>query len=180
MTLQERRTKKEGFGRLYMDKQLREKTPMAFVTYDAAVEGVLYKRLVYDLDIMVGEEKVRINKLFIKYCYKQEHADIVSQFLQWDAAVRAQSLPALKPRKERFQIDSRHLALARKNKWPIRLTLRGGEVFQGPIDWYSAFEIKMNLGERGSVVLFRHAAYDFQLVREPVHVARRPVVEARR
>jgi sRNA-binding regulator protein Hfq len=148
-----------------MDKQVREKTPMVFVTYDGDVAGVVAKRLVYDLDVLAGEEKVRINKLQIKFCYKQQDAEIVAKHLQHSEAVRAQSLPPIKPRKERFEIDSRQLAHARQKRLPIRVVLRGGEMFTGMIDWYSYYEIKMSLGEdEASVVVFRHAAHAFEVI----------------
>lgn len=174
LTLQERRAKREGFGRLYMDKQLREKTPMVFVTYEGPVRGTIHKRLVYDLDINTGEEKVRINKLSIKYCYKAADEEAVLKYLAVDEALRAQNLQPVKPRKERFQIDTRHLAMARQKKLPLKIVLRGGEIFTGPIDWYSHYEIKLSLGnEEGAVVVFRHAAYDYEVIGAPRETQRR-------
>lgn len=168
MSPQERRTKREGFGRLYMDKQLREKTPMVFVTYDGSVRGTLHKRLVYDLDINSAGEKVRINKLQIKFCYKAADEETISKFLAVDEGVLAQNLPPVKPRKERFQMDTRHLAVARQKKLPLKIVLRGGESFTGNIDWYSHYEIKMSLGgEEGSVVVFRHAAFTYEVIGAP-------------
>lgn len=168
LTLQERRAKREGFGRLYMDKQLREKTPMVFVTYEGPVRGTIQKRLVYDLDLNAGGEKVRINKLFIKYCYKAVDEEAVLKHLVVDEALRAQNLQPIKPRKERFQIDTRHLAMARQKKLPLKIVLRGGEIFIGNIDWYSHYEIKLSLGnEEGAVVVFRHAAYDYEVMGVP-------------
>ncbi|MBM3214087.1 hypothetical protein FJZ36_04150 [Candidatus Poribacteria bacterium] len=168
MSPQERREKREGFGRLYMEKQLREKTPMVFVTYDGAVEGTLHKRLVYDLDVNTNGEKTRINKLQIKYCYKAPDVEVVQKHLTYDEGVRSQGLTAIKPRKERFQIDTRHLAVARQKKLPLKIVLRGGESFTGNIDWYSHFEIKMSLGtDEGSVVVFRHAAHSYEVIGAP-------------
>jgi sRNA-binding regulator protein Hfq len=151
-----------------MDKQLREKTPMVFVTYDGPVRGTLHKRLVYDLDVNTGDEKVRINKLQIKFCYKTADEATVMKYLVVDEAVQAQKLPPVKPRKERFQMDTRHLAVARQKKLPLKIVLRGGETFTGNIDWYSHYEIKMSLGsEEGSVVVFRHAAFTYEVIGAP-------------
>jgi len=151
-----------------MDKQLREKTPMVFVTYDGPVRGTLLKRLVYDLDVNTDDGKVRINKLQIKFCYKAADEEAVNKHLVIDEALRAQNLQPVKPRKERFQIDTRHLAIARQKKLPLKIVLRGGEIFTGNIDWYSHYEIKLSLGgEEGSVVVFRHAAFDYEVIGAP-------------
>ena len=137
---------------------------MVFETYDRTIEAIVLKRLVYDLDLLVNGEKERLNKLPIKFMYKKKDEEAVRQGLQYNDEVRAKNLQPVKQRDKRFKIDTRELAFARQNRIPIRVTLRGGEVFTGTIDWYSHFEIKMSLGEDASVVVFRHAAYDFALV----------------
>ena len=138
-----------------------------FQTYDRAIEAVIVKRLTYDLDLLVDGEKERLNKLPIKYVYKKKDEPGVTANLTYDDAVLAKKLEPIKPRKERMQIDTRQLAFARQHHLPIRITLRGGEVFTGLIDWYSHYEIKMSVSEDVSVVVFRHAALDFELVGKP-------------
>ena len=139
---------------------------MVFVTYEGDVEGVIFKRLCYDFDILVDGEKERLNKLPIKYMYKTKDVDLVKNHMDADAAVVGKALPPIKARLERFQIDTRHLAYARQNDAHIRITLRGGEVFTGTVDWYSHFEVKLTLdpADEGSVVVFRHAALHFEVV----------------
>jgi sRNA-binding regulator protein Hfq len=139
---------------------------MVFVTYEGDVEGVIFKRLCYDFDILVDGEKERLNKLPIKYMYKTKDVDLVKNHMDADAAVVGKALPPIKARLERFQIDTRHLAFARQNDKAIRITLRGGEVFTGTVDWYSHFEVKLTLDpdDEGSVVVFRHAALVFEVV----------------
>ena len=140
---------------------------MIFETYEGTVEAIVQKRLTYDLDLIVDNEKVRLNKLPIKYMYKKKDGDGVRGNLALDDKLRAKGLDPIKPRKERMQIDTRQLAFARQHRLPIRITLRGGEVFTGLIDWYSHYEIKMSVAEDISVVVFRHAALDFELVGKP-------------
>ncbi len=112
---------------------------MIFETYEGTIEAVVQKRLTYDLDLIVDGEKSRLNKLPIKYMFKEKDGDGVRGNLTYDDGLRAQSLDPIKPRKERMQIDTRQLAFARQHRLPIRITLRGGEVFTGLIDWYSHY-----------------------------------------
>ncbi|MEO2006457.1 MAG: hypothetical protein ABGY41_20440 [Candidatus Poribacteria bacterium] len=139
---------------------------MVFATYDGTVKGVVTKRLCYDFDVLVDGEKERLNKLPIKYMYKEKDTDLVTGHVAMDDAILGRALPPIKARLERFQIDTRHLAYARQNDAHIRITLRGGEVFTGTVDWYSHFEVKLTLdpADEGSVVVFRHAALHFEVV----------------
>jgi len=150
-----------------MDKQIRDNTTMIFQTYDRPIEGVVVKRLTYDLDLLVDGEKERLNKLPIKYMFKKRDGEEIKKGLEVDDALRDKKLEPIKPRKERMQIDTRQLGFARQHRLPIHVTLRGGEVFTGLIDWYSHYEIKMSLTEETSVVVFRHAAHHFELVGKP-------------
>ena len=139
---------------------------MVFQTYEGPIEGTITKRLCYDFDLLVDGEKERLNKLPIKYMYKAKDVDLVKTHMGTDAQVEGKTLPPIKARLERFQIDTRHLAYARQNDMSIRITLRGGEVFTGTVDWYSHFEVKLTLDpdDEGSVVVFRHAALVFEVV----------------
>ena len=137
---------------------------MVFETYDGPVEAVIARRLCYDLDLKTNGEIERLNKLPIKYMYKKADETSVKGGIRHNERVRAARLEPIKARAERFRIDTRQLAFARKKERLIRVTMRGGEVFDGWIDWYSYFEIKMRLGKKSpSVVLFRHAAYAFEM-----------------
>ena len=160
----ERRKKREGFGRLYVDKQIRLQTPMVFETYDGPIEALIARRLCYDFDLNVNGEIERLNKLPIKYMYKKADKTLVQRAVQYNERVRNQRLEPIKTRSERFRINTLHLAYARKKERLIRVTMRGGEALEGWIDWYSYFEVKMRLGKKTpSVVLFRHAAYAFEM-----------------
>jgi len=47
----------------------------------------------------------------------------------------------------------------------LRLTLRGGEVLEGRIEWFGAYDIKLELTTGRSVVVFRHAVYSHAVVK---------------
>ena len=153
------RLKAEGYGRFYIDKQIRRKTPMVFVTYDGVLRGLILRRMSYNLDLLANGEKIRINKLDIKYCYKQSHEPRILPYIQIDEEVKALGLgPEMDPSR-RYQIDDRVLIQCYRERRPIVLVLRGGEVFGGVIDWFSKYEVKIELPSRRCVVCFRHAAY---------------------
>ena len=157
------RMKAEGYGRLYIDKQIRRRTPMVFVLYDETVRGIIMRRMPYNLDLLVNGERRRINKLDIKYCYKQAHEPKILPYIEVDESVKALNLgPEMDPSK-RYQIDDKVLFQCYKERRPIILTLRGGEVIKGVIDWFSKYEIKIELPSKKSVICFRHAAYSLSV-----------------
>ena len=156
--------KAEGYGRSYINKQIRKKTPMMFALYDGKIPAVIIRRFTYDLDLVIsGRERKRINKLDMKYCYKQSHEPNVLPYISYNEEVRAMNLQPIENKAERYHIDDPILLQCYRERTPITLTMRGGEVFNGVIDWFSTFEIKVEFPSRRSVVAFRHAAYDFKV-----------------
>jgi len=51
---------------------------------------------------------------------------------------------------------------AKKQK--VRLVTREGEIIQGMLDWFSPYEVKVNLPLGGNVITFFHALYDFKVL----------------
>jgi len=154
---------------LYMEKQIRLKTPMVFEAYTESIPCTIKKNLVYTIDLLClpaqtgKEEAQRIQKHDIKYCYKQEYEQAVQANIQFDEAIKAQALQPIVPRKDRYKIERELLLKARNEKTPIRLVLRGGEIIQGNVDWFSSYEIKVEFQNKGNVIAYHHAVYDFAI-----------------
>ena len=164
-------------GEHYMAKQIKFKTPMVFELYTESICCTVKQLLKYDLNLLCGKDIRQIHKLDIKYCYKQEYEQSVKANIRYDEDVKSQSLEPLKPMKERYQIQDTPLQKARRDKAKIRLILRGGEIIEGTIDWFSPYEIKVEFSEgssiplhpdrsgsrdrpKGNVIAYRHAVYD--------------------
>lgn len=137
---------------------------MVFELYGEHVEGAISRRLTYTLDVALVHGAVRrIEKLNIKYMYKRDESPQVVQDIEVDADLRAQNLVSVARGSERFHVDDRVLARCRREKIPVRLTLRGGEIIIGVIDWFSQYEMKILLIHGGSVIVFRHGLHKFEI-----------------
>ena len=154
----------ESHGRAYVQKQIRKKTPMVFELYGEHIEGIISRRLTYALAVAsVNGEVHHLEKLNIKYMYKQAEMSQVVQDIEVDTDLKAQNLISIVHRSERFQVDDRVLVRCCKEKIPVRLTLRGGEVITGIIRWFSQYDMKVLLAHGGNVVVFRHGLHRFEI-----------------
>jgi len=158
-----KKPKKKNFGELYIEKQIKFSTPMVFEAYSESIKGIVAKDFKYEWDLLCGEEKRRIKKLDVLYCYKTENEQAVKASIIFDESIKSQALQPIKPKKERCQIPNELLLKSRKEKKPIRLVLRGGEIILGTVRWFSPYEIKVEFPSGGNVIVFRHAALDFSI-----------------
>ena len=136
---------------------------MVFELYGRHIEGIISRRLTYTLVILTDGGTHHLEKLNIKYMYKKDEISHVVQDIEVDAELKAQNLVSIVHKSERFHVDNRVLARCRKEKIPVRLTLRGGEIMTGVIAWFSQYEIKMFLAHGASVVAFRHGLHSFEI-----------------
>ena len=154
----------ESHGRAYVQKQIRKKTPMVFELYGEHIEGIIRRRLTYALAVVsVNGEVCHIEKLNIKYMYKRDEMPQVVQDIEVDTDLKARNLVSITSRSERFQVDDRVLARCRREKIPVCLTLRGGEVITGIIRWFSQYDMKMILAHGGNVIVFRHGLHNLEI-----------------
>lgn len=159
------RAKAEGYGRHYIQKQIRNKTPMVFEVYGETLEGIILHRLPYNLIIRAGRERRCINKLDVKYCYKQKAGDRFVATVRIDDSVRSQNLGSVMEADERYQVEDRVLLECYRNRYPVTITLRGGEMISGVVDWYSKYEIKLDVKKHSGCLVFRHAIYHLDVHR---------------
>ena len=154
----------ESHGRAYVQKQIRKKTPMILEVYGGHVEGIISRRLTYTLAVIsVNGEVHHLEKLNIKYMYKQAEMSQVVQDIEVNTDLKAQNLTSIVHKSERLQVDDRVLGRCRKEKIPVRVTLRGGEIITGVIKWFSQYDMKMHLAHGGNVIVFRHGLHRFEI-----------------
>ena len=95
--------------------------------------------------------------------YKRDEMAQVVQDIEVDTDLKAQNLISIVHKAERFQVDDRVLVRCRKEKIPVRLTLRGGEIITGVVRWFSQYDMKMLLAHGGNVIVFRHGLHSFEI-----------------
>ena len=170
-TQKTRRGTRVDVAKLYIEKQVAEQTPMVFVTLDAALHTTVVEHGTFQLGLQIDGAPTPVDKLTLQYQYKQVDADTVSEKVVVDEAATSRDSAPPSAYKERHHLSARDLWHARKQDIPVRFSLRGGDVFTGLIEWFTRFEVKLNIGTRGehgtaSVILYRHAVLRLKLLEE--------------
>jgi sRNA-binding regulator protein Hfq len=154
--------KKLPTGDSYLEKQSRLKIPMVFELYDGVtIHCLVDKILKYEVFLKVGEEMRKVEKLTIKYFYKEGYAQRVKENIEVDEDVKESGIKPIKKRLERYHVDDKELEEARKDKIRVVVTTNEGDMISGLIDWFSKYEIKLMVGDGATVVVMRHAVYNF-------------------
>ena len=161
---QEQASKQLSFGDLYILKQINFETSMFFALYNQVqLPAIVLEMTLTSLTLNTNGKEQVIAKADVKYCYKDVDAENVQASVDTNDAVKAQQLKQLLPDDEGYEIDTETVLRARKNGYPIEVTLREGEIFRGIVDWVSRYEIKLILENGAKVVIFRHAIYNFEI-----------------
>ena len=153
-------------ARLYIDDQAKAQTPMVFVTRDGELHATVLESGMYEHLLSVDGEPTEVKKVTLEYHYKRIDAATVAEKVGHDPSVD----PA-NPRRSR-RLSSKDLWITRKQRIPVRFTVRAAAQFTGLIEWFTPYAIKLNIGLRGedgtaSVILHRHAIVRMDLLEEP-------------
>ena len=158
-----RSAERPTFGDLYIQKQIRLQTPMFFGLYNRALLPVTVSEFSkYDLVLQGEDERHELPKTDVKYCYKAEDAEQVQSVMRYNKEIKGQKLKPIIQRKKRYDINTRAILHARRNRYLIAVTMQEGEMFRGLVDWVSRYEIKMIFENGSKIVVFRHAICDFK------------------
>ena len=138
---------------------------MFFALYaDVQLPATVLEMTLSRLTLNSNGKEQHIPKTDVKYCYKDVDAErVCRQLFNIDDTVKAQQLTQITSDAQACDIDTDAVQDARRNKAPIEITLREGEIFRGIIDWVSPYEIKLILANGAKVVIFRHAVYTLSL-----------------
>jgi len=152
-----------GFGGRYYYTARKHEIPLLLRQFDGQdIHGVILKD--WGDRFLVKDRKGftrKIDKINLQYCCKASSAADVKAGIRLDADVQKKKLEPIIPRKERYQIPDSNLEPGRL----IQLTLRGGEILEGRVEWFGKFDIKMEISRTGrSAVVFRHAVYQHRLL----------------
>ena len=136
---------------------------MVFELYRETLEGIIIRRLTYALDVLSEGQVRRIEKISIKYMYKRNQAFQIERHIEFDEALKCRKLDTIVPKSDRYQVEDSILTQCYKENISVTARLHEGEVITGLVDWFSRYEIKINVTNRSGIVIFRHGLYDFRV-----------------
>ena len=159
-------------ARMYMDDQAEARTPMVFVTRDGELRATVLESGKYRHLLRVDGEPTEVEKLTLEYHYKQIDAATVAEKMDHAVGLDTEGLPDSLLYHKEFRLSNRDLWVSRKQRIPVRFTMRGSARFTGLIEWFTPHTVKLNIGPRGedgtaSVILHRHAVMRLELLEEP-------------
>ena len=143
----------------YISKQIREKTPMIFHTYDGTLHCQIERLWKYNLNLLVDGKQQSYSKLRLACYYKERDAPLVEHGMLVHPQIEAKKLEVVVPRKDRLRIDDVPLKESAKTKRPIFVALRTGQLFKGYVRWFTPYEIRLIVQNGAKVHIFRHALY---------------------
>ena len=166
------------FAELYMRKQARQQTPMVFITGEGEIRATVVEYGTFRHVLRVDGEPtpVDVEKISLHYHYKQIDAGIVAEKIAVDEAVRAKNEPTPLAYQDRHHLPTSAFWRAKRRDIDVRFTMRDGSVFCGSVEWFTHYEVKLNVGMRdeedaASVILHRHAMVQLELLEKETTVA---------
>jgi sRNA-binding regulator protein Hfq len=155
----------------YINKQIREKTPMVFHGYDGTLHCQIARLWKYNLNLLVDGRQQSYSKLRLACYYKERDAAAVSEAMGVSPEIQARKLEPVVPRGQRYPADDVVLKESAKKRSPIFVALRTGHLFKGYVRWFTPHEIRLILSNGVKVHIFRHALL---AVKTDVQVKARP------
>ena len=163
-TLEGRR--EAGPGGQYYRAALNHGVPMVFCRHDGRhMAAIIAKDGKTRFTLKTNKGRLVVDKTDLQFSYRaRSHAE-VNQAIRIDERVRKMKNEPLKDPSARYQIPDEALQQCREAGSRLRLTMRGGEVLEGRIEWFGGYDIKLELATGRSVVVFRHAVYSHAVVK---------------
>jgi len=157
--------KKAGPGVAYYSQAMKNKTVLVFRCYGGEdLEGIILKDGGDRFTLLVDERRTVVWKTDLQYAFKAESREGVEQAVRTDEGVQRQSLQPIIPTAERYHIPDEELFSCQRKGHQLKLTMRGGEVLEGRVEWFGAYDVKLELSTGKSVVVFRHAVLRHEVI----------------
>lgn len=150
-------------GRKYFGKHIKEKTEFIFNFFkDAPFSARIIKNKPYEFTVAKNkDEQEQVKKLSIKYIFKKPASEFVKSKTNINEKAKSQKRNPSEKIRDRLKIDSDKLVDAYLNKKMVEVTLLGGEMFRGAVNWFTKYEILFRISEKTSLILFKHAICEF-------------------
>ncbi len=162
------RRRKAGPGDRYYYGVLKRGDPMVFCQFDGRqVAGIITQDGGYTFTLTTKKGRLVVDKTDLQFSYRaRSHAE-VNQAIRIDERVRKMKNEPVKEIAQRYQIPDEALQEGQASGSRLRLTMRGGEVLEGRLEWFGCYDIKLELSTGKSVVVFRHAVYSHAVIALP-------------
>ncbi len=158
--------KKAGPAVTYYGQAMQKKTVLVFRRYGGKdLEGIVLKDGGDRFTLRVEERRTVVWKTDLQYAFKADSREGVEQAVRIDAGVQKQGLQPVISATERYHIPDKELLSCQRRGLRLRLTMRGGEVLEGRVEWFGAYDVKLELASGKSVVVFRHAVLKHEIIR---------------
>jgi len=153
-----------NFGNLYIEKQIRQQTPMFFAMLGSIERSVTIIGANTDSLVLHSKDgKQEIPRTNVKYCYKAEDLDGIESILEHDSKLENNKDIETESCGQDHQVNIDVIREARQERYPIEVKIIEGEVFHGLVDWISNDEVKMILENGSKIVIFLHAICDLKM-----------------
>ena len=165
--LRERR-RKAGPGDQYYYAALKRGDPMVFCRYDGRqIAGIITQEGGYTFTLTTKQGRLVVDKTDLQFAYRAQSYGAVTQVVRLDERVQRMKNQPIKEPSGRYPIPDEALQQCQASGNRLRLTMRGGEVLEGRLEWFGGYDVKLELATGKSVVVFRHAVYSHAVIALP-------------
>jgi sRNA-binding regulator protein Hfq len=141
---------------------------MVFCRYDGhQIAGIIAQDGGYTFTLTTKQGRVVVDKTDLQFAYRAQSYGAVTPAIRLDERVRQLKHQPLKAIAQRYQIPNEVLQQCQASGNWLRLTMRGGEVLEGRLEWFGGYDIKLELATGKSVVVFCHAVYSHAVIAPP-------------
>lgn len=151
----------------YIKECIEKKMPTLLVCYNNKWRiGLINKLNTYELNFynFRKKEAMWIAKIDIKFCCNIEKGTNLKEFYKIDETIKEGNVDSKGVIKDKYRISEILLKKASEEKFPVRIVLEEGEIFEGLVRWSDIFHIKLELTPDIPVMIFRHAVCDFEVI----------------
>jgi len=162
-TLEGRR--KAGLGERYYYTALKHGIPTVFCRYDGQqIAAIILKDGRTRFTLKTSEGRLVLEKTDLQFSYRARSHSEVNQGIRIDERIRKMKNKPIIEIDQRYQIPDETLQECHEKGTLLRLTMRGGEILEGRVEWFGGYDIKLDLATGKSVVAFRHAVYSHEVI----------------
>ena len=148
-----------------LNELYRKRRDFSFYLFDKRIiTGRVVKNEKYEFWFESGKSKEKIHKLLLKYGCNPKFNNRLKEVIKIDNKLSKLNLRPPYKIRERFRIKDIFLFLAFETRQEVILTLLSGEIFKGLVEWFSQWEIQLQLNNKISVVIFRHSLKDAKTI----------------
>ncbi len=153
----------DDMGQNYLKDRSKRRADMLFALHRAApVVGKLVKVEPFHVHLQVGDKFKKVHKLHVQFCCDLKHAAKAQRAVRLDEEVKKLRLGIVGNTKERYVVQDRVFLDWKKRRMLLEFAFRGGEVLIGSIKYFGRFELLIDIGPPGEVLLCKHALNSIQ------------------